>query len=182
MAVKLLLDFSSTCNSREKNITDCRVELVLSRSNPRQWCRDILWPIIVLSGVLKGSDWVTYTGSRGLRGWEQLNGISKSLSDAHWWDHSTPVLSPIYVRKQMEKKKKEQMKKNLTLCQSCQGLYLNVAFILQTMWDKIAPFTHTLTWSQTDLSVRRNLGDVQAFLICQRRLGEPYSNRNGRSS
>lgn len=31
------------------------------------------------------------------------------------------------------KKKKEQMKKNLTLCQSCQGLYLNVAFILQTM-------------------------------------------------
>lgn len=111
MAVKLLLDFSSTCNSREKNITDCRVELVLSRSNPRQWCRDILWPIIVLSGVLKGSDWVTYTGSRGLRGWEQLNGISKSLSDAHWWDHSTPVLSPIYVRKQMEKKKGTNEKK-----------------------------------------------------------------------
>lgn len=128
--VVLLLDFCSTCNSREKNITDCRVELVPSHSNPRQWCRDTLWPIIVRSRVLRGSDWLTYTGSRGLRGWEQLNGISKSLSDAHWQDHPPPT---VYVREQeAEMNKWEQfLILCVTLCSSCQGVCWNVPFILR---------------------------------------------------
>lgn len=54
-------------------------------------------------------------------------------------------------------------------------------FSCQSGGDKIAALTHTSLRSQTDPSVRGNLGEVQAFLICQHRLGEPHSNRNGRS-